>query len=122
MAAVARRGLRDIHVAATSIFSVHAPLVELIRGGVVSRISSAFVSGPVGEAVSRGLLPTPLVLTTHGGRARMLEAGTLPIDVAFVAAPAADAYGNISGRLGPRPAARSAIRWPTSRWRGTWWP
>lgn len=100
MDAVARRGLRDIHVAATSIFGVHAPLVDHIRSGVVTRLSSAFVSGPVGAAVSRGLLPTPLVLTTHGGRARALEAGELAVDVAFVAAPAADAYGNISGRLG----------------------
>ena len=101
MAAVARRGMRDIHVAASSIFAVHAPLVEHIRSGVVTRISSAFVSGPGRRGgIARGCLPTPLVLTTHGGRARMLEAGELAVDVAFVAAPAADAYGNISGRLG----------------------
>ena len=98
--AVARRGLRDIHVAATSIFPVHAPLVGHIRRGTVTRLSSAFVSGPVGEAVSQGLLPTPLVLRSHGGRARALEAGELPVDICFVAAPAADDYGNISGRLG----------------------
>lgn len=108
--AAARRGLRDLHIAASSIFAVHAPLVGHIRNGVVTRITSAFVSGPVGEAVSRGLLPTPLVLTTHGGRARTLEAGTLAIDVAFVAAPAADAYGNISGRLGR--AACGALGYP----------
>jgi citrate lyase subunit alpha / citrate CoA-transferase len=101
MAAVARKGLRDIHVAATSIFPVHAPLVDHIRSGTVTQLSAAFVSGPVGEAVSQGLLPKPLVLRTHGGRARALEARELHLDAAFVAAPAADAYGNISGRLGP---------------------
>ncbi len=101
LAAVAARGLRDIHVAATSIFPVHAPLVEHIRHGVVTRLSAAFVAGPVGEAVSQGLLPTALVLRTHGGRARALEAGELHVDVAFVAAPAADPYGNVTGRVGP---------------------
>lgn len=98
--AVARRGLRDIRVAATSIFAVHAPLVGHVETGVVTRIAASFVSGPVGEAISRGALPTPLVLTTHGGRARALESGELAVDVAFVAAPAADPYGNVSGRLG----------------------
>lgn len=100
MEAVARRGLRDIRVAATSIFAVHAPLVAHIESGVVTRLTASFVTGPVGEAISRGLLPTPLVLTTHGGRARALESGEIAVDVAFVAAPAADRYGNVSGRLG----------------------
>ena len=101
MDALARRGLADLHVAATSIFPVHAPLVEHVRRGTVSRLSAAFVSGPVGEAVSRGLLPEPLVLRTHGGRARALDAGELAVDAAFVAAPAADELGNVSGRTGP---------------------
>lgn len=100
MEAVARRGLRDIGIAATSIFAVHAPLVGHIERGVVTRLTASFVSGPVGEAISRGALPTPLVLTTHGGRARALESGEIVVDVAFVAAPAADPYGNVSGRLG----------------------
>ncbi|WP_323767955.1 citrate lyase subunit alpha [Antarctobacter sp.] len=101
MAALARRGLRDLHVAASSIFPVHAPLVDHIRNGTVSRISTAFVSGPVGEAISRGLLPNPVTLQTHGGRARALGLRELPIDVAFVAAPAADDMGNLSGSVGP---------------------
>ncbi|SDD26836.1 citrate lyase subunit alpha [Ruegeria marina] len=100
MEAVARRGLRGIHVAATSIFPVHAPLVEHIRNGTVRRISANFISGPVGEAVSAGALEEPVILRTHGGRARALDQGELKVDVAFVAAPAADELGNISGRIG----------------------
>lgn len=100
MAALARRGIKDLHVAASSIFPVHAPLVEHMRNGTVTRLSSSFISGPVGEAVSRGLLPNPVVLRTHGGRARALDQGALCVDVAFVAAPAADDMGNISGRGG----------------------
>ena len=109
MEAAARRGLRDIHVAATSIFAVHAPLVEHIRNGVVTRLSAAFVSGPVGAAVSRGLLPTPLVLRTHGGRARALEAGELPSTSPSSPPRQRTLYGNISGRLGPGSLRRARL-------------
>lgn len=98
--ASARRGLKDLHVAATSIFPVHAPLVRHIREGTVSRLTASFIAGPVGEAVSRGVLAEPVTLVTHGGRARALDQGELVVDAAFVAAPAADDLGNISGRLG----------------------
>ena len=36
MAEIAALGLRDIKVAASSLFPVHAPLVEHIRNGVVT--------------------------------------------------------------------------------------
>ena len=39
-------------------------------------------------------------MQTHGGRARAIQSGELHIDVAFIAAPAADEYGNISGSVG----------------------
>jgi citrate lyase subunit alpha / citrate CoA-transferase len=97
MAEVAALGLRDIRVAATSLFPVHEPLVEYMRNGVVTGISTAYMSGAVAAAVSRGMLATPAIMQTHGGRARAIESGDLHIDVAFVAAPSADTYGNING-------------------------
>ncbi|ACI59507.1 citrate lyase, alpha subunit (plasmid) [Rhizobium leguminosarum bv. trifolii WSM2304] len=97
MTEIAELGLRDLRVAATSIFPVHAPLVDYIRSGVVSRIVSSYIAGPVAKAISQGALENPAVLQTHGGRARAIESGELHIDVAFVAAPAADAHGNING-------------------------
>ncbi|MEJ8822776.1 citrate lyase subunit alpha [Variovorax humicola] len=100
LAVASARGLRDLRIAASSLFPVHAPLVDHIRNGVVTRICTAYMSGPVADAVSRGLLPTPVVMQTHGGRARAIEAGELQIDVAFVGAPAADRCGNISGAEG----------------------
>lgn len=98
---LAARGLRDLHVAASSIFPVHAPLVPHIRSGVITRISTAYVAGPVARAISAGELRHPAVLQTHGGRARAIATGALPIDVAFVAAPSADRQGNLSGAIGP---------------------
>ncbi|WP_337497586.1 citrate lyase subunit alpha, partial [Sutterella wadsworthensis] len=70
IAAAAKRGIKDLRIAASSIFPVHAPLVEFIRSGVITRIDSDYVSGPVAEAVSSGLLPRAAVFRTHGGRAR----------------------------------------------------
>ena len=100
---LAQAGLRGLHLAASSIFPVHAPLIAHIRSGVISRISTSYISGPVGEAISNGILETPVTLTTHGGRARAIDEGELAIDVAFVAASAADEMGNLSGRIGRAP-------------------
>lgn len=100
LAVAARRGLRDLTIAPSSIFPVHAPLVEHLRRGVVTRVITAYAVGPVADAISRGVLARPMVMQTHGGRARAIEAGELEIDVAFVAAPTADRLGNLSGAEG----------------------
>lgn len=100
IAEAAEMGLSNLTVAASSLFAVHAPLVEHIRKGVVSRIYTAYITGPVADAISGGLLRAPVVMQTHGGRARSIESGELHIDVAFIAAPAADDYGNLSGTQG----------------------
>jgi citrate lyase subunit alpha / citrate CoA-transferase len=97
----AGRGLIGLRIAASSLFPVHAPLVEHMRRGIVTRLCTAYVAGPVAEALSRGVLATPVVMQTHGGRARAIESGELHIDVAFVAAPASDSQGNLSGAEGP---------------------
>ena len=97
MAEIAALGFRDIRVAASSLFPVHAPLAAHIRAGVVTGLVTSYMAGPVAEAVAKGWLATPAVMQTHGGRARAIEAGDVPIEVAFVAAPTADTYGNLNG-------------------------
>lgn len=96
----ARRGLRDLTIAASSIFPVHAPLVGHIRSGVVGAIVCDYVAGPVAGAIGAGALRQPLLLQSHGGRARAIELGELAIDAAFVAAPLADLRGAATGRGG----------------------
>ncbi|SHH33635.1 citrate lyase subunit alpha [Desulfosporosinus lacus] len=100
MERLAARGVKDLTVAASSIFPIHAPLVEHIESGVVTGLVANYISGPVAEAVSRGKLKKPAIMQTHGGRARAIESGELHIDVAFLAAPTADNYGNINGVYG----------------------
>lgn len=98
---ISKAGIKDIKVAASSIFPVHEPLVRHMKSGVVTGIHTNYMSGPVAEAVSEGLLKYPAIMYTHGGRARAIESGELHIDVAFIAAPTADHYGNINGTEGP---------------------
>ena len=100
LAAAAKRGLSDLTIAPSSLFAVHAPLVEHIRNRVVTRIVTAYIAGPVADAISEGMLATPVVMQTHGGRARAIEAGEVRIDAAFIAAPVADECGNLSGSEG----------------------
>ncbi len=98
---VARAGVKNLTVAISSIFPVHGPLIEHIRSGVVSRLYTSYAVGPVAKVLSQELLlETPMVMQTHGGRARAIESGELDIDVAFVAAPACDRYGNMNGVQG----------------------
>jgi citrate lyase subunit alpha/citrate CoA-transferase len=101
LATAARLGIRGLNVALSAIFPVHGPLIDHIKTGVVSALDTNYISGPVARAVSAGLCGKPVILRTHGGRARAIECGQLKIDVAFIAAPAADDYGNINGVSGP---------------------
>ena len=99
----ARKGLKGLRIFPTALFPVHEPVIEHVRSGVVSRIEGS-MNGPVGAFVSQGgALTEPAVLRSHGGRWRAVEAGDVEIDVAFVAAPQADPYGNATGIRGKTP-------------------
>jgi citrate lyase subunit alpha/citrate CoA-transferase len=98
--AAAKKGIKDLTVAASSIFPIHAPMVELMKNGTVTGIYANYISGPVAEAISSGYLKKCAVMQTHGGRPRAIESGDLHIDAAFIAAPTADTYGNINGVIG----------------------
>ena len=95
-----QRGLKNLKLAASSIFACHAPLVEMIDDGTVTDIETSYMSGPVAQAVSRGKLKNPAYITTHGGRPRSIYEGDLKIDVAFVASPSVDKDGAMDGSVG----------------------
>ena len=56
--------------------------------------------GGIGEAISAGKLKNVAYIRSHGGRVRAIESGDIHIDVAFIGAPTADAYGNARGKGG----------------------
>lgn len=116
LATAAKLGLKNLKVALSSVFPVHAPLIEHVKNGVVTALDTNYLSGPVAQAVSRGLFETPVVLRSHGGRGRAIECGQLKIDVAFIAAPAADEYGNINGVQGPAACGSLGYAFPDAQY------
>ena len=66
------RGIKDVTVMASSIFPTHAILVDCMRDKTVTQIMTSYMSGPVARAVSEGLCEKPVIMTTHGGRPRMI--------------------------------------------------
>jgi citrate lyase subunit alpha/citrate CoA-transferase len=97
--ACAELGIKDLTLFPTALFSVHSKLIDHIKSGVISRIMGS-VNGPIGRLISEGGMKVPVVLRSHGGRPRAVMAGDVHIDVAFIAAPTADKYGNICGSQG----------------------
>lgn len=99
--AIAEVGIRDITINASSIFDVHAPLIEHIRNDVITGLECSYMGGVVGRAISEGILEKPVIFRSHGGRPADIECGKSHIDVAFIAAPSADPMGNCTGQIGP---------------------
>jgi len=97
---IAKLGIKDLTLASSSLGSIHKPLIEHIKSGVVTKITTSGLRGALAEEISRGLMKEPVIIRSHGGRARAIEAGDIKIDVAFLGAPSSDEYGNASGSRG----------------------
>jgi len=100
MAEVAAQGHKDLNINASSLFDVHAPILEHIQNGVVTGLCADYIAPGIGRAISRGMMEKPVQFRTHGGRPGDISLGRTPIDVAFIAAPTADTMGNCSGKYG----------------------
>ncbi len=100
MEVIAKMGIKDLRIAASSLTSCHAPLLDHIKNGVVTGLETSGLREPLGTAISQGLLKKPAVIRSHGGRARAIESGDVKIDVAFLGVPSCDEYGNANGYTG----------------------
>ncbi|HHW27541.1 MAG TPA: citrate lyase subunit alpha [Firmicutes bacterium] len=99
---IAAMGIKDLTLAASSLQSIHKEIIPHIRSGVITAITTSGLRGELAEVLSREvLLKAPVMIRSHGGRVRAIESGELKIDVAFIAAPNADEYGNLNGINGP---------------------
>ncbi len=94
---LARMGYKDLVVAASSLTDCHEPMIEHIKNGVVKRIETSGLRGELANAISNGLMDSPVVFRSHGGRAYAIASGKLKIDVAFLGVPACDCAGNSNG-------------------------
>ena len=94
---LAAMGFKDLKLAASSLSDVHAPLIEHIKNGVITGISTSGLRGALADAISHGLMKEPVVFRSHGGRGSAIANGELKIDVAFLGASACDELGNACG-------------------------
>ncbi len=97
---IARLGYKNMTLAASSLSAVHSPLIKHIESGVITKIHTSGLRGELAEAISAGILEEPVIIRSHGGRARAIESGDVHVDVAFLGASSADAYGNANGMFG----------------------
>ncbi|MGI6224173.1 MAG: citrate lyase subunit alpha [Prevotella sp.] len=97
MEKIAEMGFKDIKIAASSLTDADTPLIDHIKNGVVTGISTSGMRGELGKAISHGLMKEPVVFRSHGTRGQEIVNGKLHIDVAFLGASSCDALGNACG-------------------------
>ncbi len=93
-------GAKDLMWFPSASFPCHEPVMELMDRGVVHHIEGS-MNGPLGEYTSRGKMRGMGVLRSHGGRWQAIQDGEVHIDIAVIAAPSADPFGNANGSHGP---------------------
>jgi citrate lyase subunit alpha/citrate CoA-transferase len=99
LATIKELKVKDIRLAQTALFTVHKPVIDYIKEGVVTRIEGS-LNDTVGDYISKHPLKSPVILRSHGGRWGAVKTGELPIDIAVIAASSSDEQGNCTGIVG----------------------
>lgn len=99
-AAAAELGVKDLMWFPSASFPCHQGMIEHMDEGVIHHIEGS-MNGPLGEYCSYGKMKGMGVLRSHGGRYRAVQDGDVHIDIAVIAAPTADPFGNANGLTGP---------------------
>jgi citrate lyase subunit alpha / citrate CoA-transferase len=98
---IIKLGYQDLTLAPSSLTGVmNDKVIEAIKKGVITNITSSGMRGSLGDFVSHGGLKNPVIFRSHGNRARSIEEGEIKIDVAFLGVPNSDPAGNANGQEG----------------------
>ncbi|WP_261835012.1 citrate lyase subunit alpha [Vibrio ishigakensis] len=100
VATIGSMGFKDLTLASSSLTDCHAPLVEHVRSGVISKIFTSGIRGRLADEISAGIMQNPVEVHSHGGRVHLVQTGELSIDVAFLGTPSADRFGNANAMVG----------------------
>lgn len=96
----AELGVKDLVWFPSASFPCHEPITEYLTDGTVHHIEGS-MNGPLGRFASQGKMKGAGVLRSHGGRYQAVQDGEVQIDIAVIAAPTADPFGNANGVTGP---------------------
>jgi citrate lyase subunit alpha/citrate CoA-transferase len=95
----ARMGVKNLRWFPSASFPAQASVIELMKAGVVHHIEGS-MNGPLGDYCTQGNMAGLGVLRSHGGRFQAIQDGEVHIDIAVIAAPSADMFGNADGSHG----------------------
>jgi citrate lyase subunit alpha / citrate CoA-transferase len=95
----AKMGAKDLVWFPSASFPCQTPVIDLMESGVVHHIEGS-LNGPLGDYCSKGKMRGLSVLRSHGGRWQAIQDGEVHIDIAVIAAPTADPFGNADGSHG----------------------
>jgi citrate lyase subunit alpha/citrate CoA-transferase len=95
----ARIGVKDLVWFPSASFPSQKNAIELMASGVIERIEGS-MNGPLGDYCTQGKMRGMGILRSHGGRWQAIQDGEVHIDIAVIAAPTADAFGNCDGSHG----------------------
>ncbi len=98
--AAAELGVKDLVWFPSAAFPCHAPLIDLLDNGVIHHIEGS-MNGPLGDYCSTGKMRGMGVLRSHGGRWQSVQDGEVHIDIAVLACPKCDPFGNANALEGP---------------------
>jgi citrate lyase subunit alpha / citrate CoA-transferase len=93
-------GIRNIRWFPSASFPCHEHLIPYLESGVVHHIEGS-MNGALGKFASEGAMKGVGILRSHGTRYQAVQDGEVHIDIAVIAAPAADSFGNANGNIGP---------------------
>jgi len=95
----AEMGVKDLVWYPSASFPCHEPLIKHMENGTIDHIEGS-MNGPLGKFTSEGNMSGTGVLRSHGGRYQAVQDGEVQIDIAVIAAPTADEFGNAHGLEG----------------------
>lgn len=94
-----RMGIKDLMWFPSASFPSQKSAIELMEARVIDHIEGS-MNGPLGDYCTQGRMRGMGVLRSHGGRWQAIQDGEVHIDIAVIAAPTADPFGNSDGSHG----------------------
>ncbi|NTW34331.1 MAG: citrate lyase subunit alpha, partial [Bacteroidetes bacterium] len=86
-------GIKNLTWVPSASFECHSPLIKYLEDGTIHHIEGS-MNGALGKFTSNGNMKGMGILRSHGGRYQSIQDGEVIIDIAVIAAPTADAFGN----------------------------
>lgn len=93
-------GFKDLVWVPSASFECQNSLIKYLEDGTIHHIEGS-MNGSLGRFTSEGKMKGMGILRSHGGRYQAIQDGDVIIDIAVIAAPTADPFGNATGDRGP---------------------